>query len=70
VSTTEVNLKVTGTVDVLRLQPGDRILVTIDDWRHITPEQATALCEQLSEKFPGHEVVVLAGMRFTVETAA
>ena len=61
-----VELTIRGDIDVLRLQPGDALVVTVD--RRITQAQASELRAALLERFPDHEVFVCAGdVRLTVQ---
>lgn len=66
---TRIDLKITGTVESLHLEPGDRILVTIDR-PYFNREHIEYLHGELSAKFPGHEIVMLSGLRLAVEQAA
>ena len=61
-----VGLTVRGDIQVLRLQPGDKILVTITQGS-ITPEIAERISEALERNIPGHEVVIVAeGIQLSV----
>lgn len=65
---TKVELKITGEIQKLHLEPGDKIIVSLD--RHIPVEAAERLQEQLLEIFPEHESYILArGLRLSVEAA-
>jgi hypothetical protein len=46
-------------VEVMRLRPGDVIVATVA--RPITEVQAKVIAEQLRERFPGYEAVVVPG---------
>lgn len=64
-------LTIKGDVEVLRLQPGDIIVVTLDG-RH-GREAVSRIGEQVRERFPDHEVLVADGVRLSIqrdETAA
>ncbi len=57
------------TVEALRLQPGDVVLVSLEI--PIGVEQAKALQGQVMEEFPDHKVVLVAkGIKITVQPDA
>lgn len=64
---TKVELNITGTVESLHLEPGDRIIVTVED-SHVTADHVSSLRDQLQKEFPDHEVLVLKGLRIARET--
>jgi hypothetical protein len=63
----DITLTIRGEVDVLRLQPGDRLIVTIDDYRAMNREHIDKIRAEFEQHFPDHEVIVLAGLRVARE---
>lgn len=57
---TDVNLTITGRVESLRLEPGDKLLVTMD--QPLNDEQVGRIREQFRERFPDIEVIFALGM--------
>ena len=55
-------LTIKGRVESLHLEEGDKIIVTIDEPRNFGPEIVEEIKDRLSERFPGHEIVVLHGL--------
>lgn len=53
---TDVNLTITGEVEVLRLKPGDTLVVTFA--RNLTADQSYQVRETLRQKFPDNQVLV------------
>jgi hypothetical protein len=47
------------TVEVVRVQPGDHLVVRCP--QKLRPEQAEAIAEQLKRRFPDQQVSVLSG---------
>jgi len=62
---TEVELTIKGEVEVLRLQPGDVIVVTIHE--RMSRQQSDRVSEQVKARFPGHEVVLAQGLSLSVK---
>jgi hypothetical protein len=63
---TAVDLTIHGEIEVLRLQPGDTIIVTLTDG-HATAEIAERIKAQVKERFPNHDVIVADRVRFSVQ---
>jgi hypothetical protein len=58
-------LRITGTVESLNLQPGDKIIVTLED-RNIRSEHVKRIHEQCKTYFPNHDIIILSnGLRIT-----
>lgn len=55
---TASEIVIKGDVEVLRLQPGDAIIVNLD--LHIGTEATAELRRRVTEVFPGHRVVVMS----------
>jgi hypothetical protein len=53
----QAELTIKGDVEVLRLQPGDTLVLTVDGV--LNTEQTKRLVEALEAKFPGRSCVVL-----------
>lgn len=67
----KADLKITGCVESLHLEPGDRLIVTVETPRLITEQIAESLKQQLHEAFPDHEAIILSpGLRIAKETAS
>lgn len=63
----KADLTIRGRIDALHLEPGDRIIVTLDD-HSLRASQTKELREQVKAAFPGHEVVIVAaGLRLAPE---
>lgn len=56
---TDVRLRLRGRAQSLRLQPGDFVAVTLDDF--IDEETAARIREAVAGFVPGHPVLVLCG---------
>lgn len=52
----QTDLTIKGDIEVLRLQPGDILIVTTT--RPLTAEQASILHKQVTEFAPGHKIAV------------
>jgi hypothetical protein len=66
-----VDLKITGRVESLHLEPGDRIVVSIEEPARFTPELVDRLMTELKSEFPEHNVLILSpGLRITKEAVA
>jgi hypothetical protein len=63
-----LDLKITGTVESLHLEPGDRIIVTLDPATRLGDAQVGEIKKQLEEEFGDHRVVVLRGLRLSKAT--
>jgi len=62
-----VDLKITGRVESLHLEPGDTVVAMID--QKLTPDEGVSLREALRKKFPDHDVLVAAdGLRISKVT--
>ena len=61
-------LTIKGRVESLHLEEGDKIIVTIDEPRNMTWEMVNDIKSSLSERFPGHEIVVLHGLSIARQT--
>lgn len=63
-----LELTIRGSVESLHLEPGDRIIITLDDkitQRHFN-EAVEQIREQFRKEFPDHEVIIMsAGLRIT-----
>lgn len=57
-------LTIKGDIEVLRLQPGDTIVVSVDD--RIDRDTLKRWRDVLEERFPNHPVVVTSGAQITV----
>jgi hypothetical protein len=64
---TELTIK--GDVEVLRLQPGDTIIVTVTKGQ-LSPMLTEELRENVKRNFPGHEVMVANGVSLSVSRGA
>jgi hypothetical protein len=64
-----VDLRITGRVESLHLEPGDRVLVTLDPQQNLVVDQYKTLIDQLTKRFAPHEVVLLNGLRVSKEIA-
>ena len=64
----QVELAIKGDVEALRLEPGDRVIVTLDS-THISLSTFEVLRDRCRAAFPDNEVIVLAnGLRLVRET--
>ena len=61
-------LTIKGRVESLHLEEGDKIIVTIEEPRNFRPEMIEEIKDRLSERFPGHEIVVLYGLSIARQT--
>lgn len=68
---TEVDLKITGEVASLHLEPGDRIIVTISEEHRarIDSRFVDGLRNQLVAEFPDNKIIVLCGITLAREAA-
>jgi len=64
------DLLVRGDVEVLRLEPGDVVVLTVPDDRRIPPDRVADAKALLEEKFPGHEVLVVMGAKLSLVRTA
>jgi hypothetical protein len=65
----EVELTIKGEVEVLRLQPGDKVIITLDN--HISGALLDVLREQAECHFPDNKVIIVSpGIRIGKQTAA
>lgn len=53
-------------VRILRLQPGDEIILSIKDGRRVTPEILDELRKQAEERWPGYRVTTLGNVDMEV----
>lgn len=60
------NVKIEGRVEVLRLEPGDVIIVTVHENVRIRPDDVTLVKQAIEAEFPGNKVVVVAGIDLSV----
>jgi hypothetical protein len=61
-----VELTIKGDIEVLRLQPDDLIVVSLD--YSITPERAQFLAAELEKRFPKNNVLIVAdGAKLSVQ---
>jgi hypothetical protein len=63
---TGVELTIKGDIEVLRLQPGDTIVVTVKD-PHITSERFKEIHDVIKSRFADHEVIVTFGIDLSVQ---
>jgi protein involved in polysaccharide export with SLBB domain len=63
-----VELTIRGDVEALHLDPGDRVIVTIDQSQHMRADVLQAIQDQMKIAFPNNQTVILAnGLRITRE---
>lgn len=68
---TDVNLTINGSVESLHLEPGDRIIVTLDDTYSVSASVLARITDRLEAAFPSHQVIILSnGLRLTKQTEA
>jgi hypothetical protein len=53
-----VDLKITGRIESLHLEPGDTVVATVEG--RLTSAQGKAMRDALLEKFPGHDAIVVS----------
>lgn len=64
---TSGELTIKGDIEVLRLQPCDVIVVTIEEPRHFDQVGFDQIRRAMRERFPGHEIVIANGLRLSVQ---
>jgi hypothetical protein len=57
-----VDLQIAGKIEVLRLEPGDRIVATINPGVSLTPDQVAEIRAALDLEFPDSNVLVVQGL--------
>ena len=65
--TTHVELSIKGDIEVLRLQPGDVIVVNLRNASLAKAEHLEEVRAALMSRFPGHEVIFTNGATVTVQ---
>lgn len=60
-----VELSIKGDIEVLRLQPGDAIIVSFK--RHPPYDALERILGEVRKRFPGHEVIFTDGVTLTVQ---
>lgn len=53
-------------VRILRLRPGDTVVVTLDRDHVLDDHEHAVLTERLQKRFPDHQVLVLSGAKLEV----
>lgn len=62
-----IELTIRGSVESLHLEPGDRVIVSLED--HVRVPDFGELSKKFRDAFPDNEVILLApGIRITRET--
>lgn len=60
-----VDLNIKGDIEVLRLQPGDVLVVSLEG--HVPGDIYARVAEQMRERFPDHEVIVTRDITLSVQ---
>lgn len=64
-----VEIEIRGRVESLHLEPGDKLIVTIEHPRGLTPDFLDELRAQFKLAFPDHEVAFLHGLSIAKQVA-